>query len=31
MQTLFGLVVATFFAAYIYLRIFGYGKRKKKD
>jgi hypothetical protein len=31
MQTFFGLVVATIFTVYIYLRIFGYGSKKKKD
>ncbi len=29
MQTFIGLAAATFFAVYIYLRIFGYGRRKK--
>ncbi len=29
MQTLIGFAAATFFAVYIYLRIFGYGRRKK--
>ena len=31
MQTFFGLIVIAFFTVYIYLRIFGYSSRKKKD
>lgn len=31
MQTFIGFAAVTFFAVYIYLRVFGYGSRKKKD
>lgn len=31
MQTLFGLTVVAIFSAYIYLRVFGYGKKKNRD